>query len=209
MNLPLVSVITPTWQRHDMLLDRCIPSVQAQSYPAVEHIVISDGPDPALLEKLTAQLGASVRLPLLGMLSAAERGGRWGVKPRLRGLEMASGELITYLDDDDAFRPDHCALLVGALKAHPDAGMAYSKMASHGAAMEPPGGTIIGGPELGPCAVGSPMIMHRRELLELATWGPPDPMEDWRLVDRWLERGVIAYFVDRITVDVWPSPYRS
>jgi hypothetical protein len=52
------------------------------------------------------------------------------------------------------------------------------------------------------------MIMHRRELLEISTWGPPDAMEDWRLVDRWVERGVKSEFVPWVTVDVWPSAYR-
>ena len=50
MAVPLVSVITPTWQRHALLLDRCIPSVAAQDYPNVDHVVVSDGPDPALAE---------------------------------------------------------------------------------------------------------------------------------------------------------------
>ena len=45
---PLVSVITPTWLRHDWLLHRCMPSVQGQTYPHIEHIIVSDGPDPEL-----------------------------------------------------------------------------------------------------------------------------------------------------------------
>jgi hypothetical protein len=28
-DLPLVTVVTPTWDRHDLLLGRCIPNVQA------------------------------------------------------------------------------------------------------------------------------------------------------------------------------------
>lgn len=58
MKPPLVSVITPTWNRHDLLLTRCLPSVQAQDYPAVEHVIISDGPDEDLRDFL-----AKVRRP--------------------------------------------------------------------------------------------------------------------------------------------------
>jgi hypothetical protein len=47
--IPQVTIVTPTWQRHDLLLNRAIPSVQAQGYPGVEHLVISDGPDPPLV----------------------------------------------------------------------------------------------------------------------------------------------------------------
>jgi hypothetical protein len=216
MSVPLVSVVTPTWQRHDMLMDRCVPSVQAQTYPEIEHVIISDGPDPALAarfsdwrERIIGGEDPPVHDVQFRELSAAERGGQYGVAPRLRGLELARGDLIAYLDDDDAYRPQHCAMLAAALAEHPEAGFAYSKMASHGAIGEPPGGFIVGSDELGPCAVGTPMIMHRRELLELATWGPPDSMEDWRLVARWLQRQVTARFVPEVTVDVWPSPYRG
>jgi GT2 family glycosyltransferase len=44
----VVTVITPTWQRHEYLFDRCIPSVMNQTYAYTEHIVVSDGPDPEL-----------------------------------------------------------------------------------------------------------------------------------------------------------------
>ena len=54
---PTVSVITPTWQRHDLLLNRCVPSVAAQDHPAVEHVIVSDGPDPDLRGKLAGLPG--------------------------------------------------------------------------------------------------------------------------------------------------------
>ncbi len=215
VDLPLVTVITPTdplgGRRHGLLIDRCIPSVQAQTYPAIEHIIVSDGPDIELDVKLkgAAALGQIKRSYIYEQLSADERGGRWGVKPRLRGLELATGDYIAYLDDDDAYREHHIATLVGALEAHPEDGFAYSKMASHGGVDESPGGSIVGSPELGPCLIGSPMIMHRRELTKIATWGPPNDMEDWRLVDRWLQHGVTARFVDWVTVDAYPSTYRE
>lgn len=195
---PLVSVITPTWHRHDLLLGRCIPSVQAQVYPHIEHVIVSDGQDPELAEKITGLHGA-IRFD---QLDNDRRGGEWGVVPRLRGLELAEGDLIAYLDDDDAYRKDHVVTLVEALEEHPEAGFAYTQMASHPAFGDT---AIIGGPEVRPCAIGTPMIMHRKELLQIATWGPPDSMEDWRLVDKWMERGIKAHFVEQVTVDVWPS----
>jgi glycosyltransferase involved in cell wall biosynthesis len=41
---PLVSIITPTWQRPD-LMRGCIENVRAQSYRPLEHVIISDGPE--------------------------------------------------------------------------------------------------------------------------------------------------------------------
>lgn len=200
---PLVSVVTPTWQRHDLLLGRCIPSVQAQLYPSIEHVVVSDGGDPELFDLIgTVQTTPGCGL-IFDQLGNDRRGGMWGSVPRLRALELASGDLIAYLDDDDAFRKDHIHTLAEALEEHPEAGFAYAQMESHG----PGGDSVIGGQEVRPCAIGTPMIMHRRELLEISTWGPPDSMEDWRLVDRWMERGIKAHFVEQVTVDVWPSAY--
>jgi glycosyltransferase involved in cell wall biosynthesis len=207
---PLVSVITPTWHRHDWLVNRCMASVEAQTYVNVEHVIVSDGPDLELQAILDSRMLPAGRLPIkFEQLDSDHRGGQWGAAPRRRALELATGGLIAYLDDDDSFRPRHCEVLVEALAAHPDAGFAYTQMASHGQAIEDSGGTIIGSADLGPCQIGTPMIMHRRELLELANWGPPDSMEDWRLIDRWLLRGVTAYFVPEVTVDVWPSAYRG
>jgi hypothetical protein len=207
-------VITPTWNRHDWLLNRCIASVEAQTYGHIQHVIVSDGGDfvlEDLLKDYVATRTARTGQPTLlwDFLPNDLRGGQWGVAPRRRALELATGDLIAYLDDDDKYRPRHCEVLVQALADHPDAGFAYTQMASHGQMIEDAGGTIIGSAELGPCQIGTPMIMHRKELLELATWGPPDSMEDWRLVDRWLLRGVTAYFVPEVTVDVWPSAYRG
>jgi glycosyltransferase involved in cell wall biosynthesis len=204
---PLVSVISPTWQRHEWLFDRCIASVKAQEYRNIEHVIVSDGPDPELAG-LIAQMEMPENYSLIFDQLPPNPDPRWGTRARLRGLELATASLIAYLDDDDSYRPDHCAQLVRALERHPEAGFAYTQMASHGGVIEKEAMAIIGSGDLGPCSIGTPMIMHRRELLEISTWGPPDSMEDWRLVNRWMERGVKAEFIPWVTVDVWPSAYR-
>lgn len=205
MALPLCSVITPTWRRHDLLLDRCIPGVQAQDYPSVEHIVVSDGPDPELREKL-GKPGMYPGRHNLWYFELPEHDGipHWGHLARLHGIEYASGDLIAYCDDDDALYPEHCRLLAAALDAHPEAGWASSMMASHG-----PGGITeigAGSPSCG--NLGTPMIMHRREILEHGTWGPASSLEDWELVNRWIHAGIGHVKVSEITSDVWPSTFR-
>src|SRR5580765_6740449 len=134
MEQPLVSVITPhkPGERYDWIFDRCIASVQGQSYPHIEHVIISDGPD-AELAKLIARIPgwpglSNIRFDQLPVNPDP----RWGTRAREYGCAMSEGELIAYLDDDDAYRPEHCALLVRALQEHPEAGLAYSRMASHG-----------------------------------------------------------------------------
>ena len=55
--------------------------------------------------------------------------------------------------------------------------------------------------------IGTPMIMHRRSILEHGTWGPASGMEDWELVQRWTAAGITYGRVSQVTVDVWPSAY--
>lgn len=191
------SVITPTWQRHDFLLERCIPSVQAQDHPAAEHVIVSDGPDPELRDKLAALALPGTRFSELPEHDPAARWGHWA---RLRGIELARGEYITYNDDDDALRPEHCRLLAAALDEHPDADFAYSQMNLQG--------SIIGGEPPAYCQIGTPQIMHRRGLLAAATWEQSLPSIDWDLVERWLKAGARYVHVPAVTVDAWPSAYR-
>lgn len=203
--IPLVSVVTPTWRRHEMLLGRCIPSVQAQTYDAVEHVVVSDGPD----ETLGAQLRWPHKTGWWNLLykemdyhvqNPDENMGHWA---RLLGLDYAAGEYITYCDDDDSLRPDHCRLMVEALEKDPEAGFAVSRMVSHHA--HP---VVIGWGPLAKGNVGTPMIMHRRGTLEHGCWPRPSFTEDWDMIELWLDAGVKYVNVDAETADVFPSVYR-
>lgn len=204
-DVPMVSVITPTWARHGMLLHRCVPSVRAQDYPRVEHIVVSDGPDEDLALKIgmmAAQEG--FRGLAYSELPAHDPERHWGHYGRLAGIEASQGEYITYVDDDDSLRTFHCSRMVAALEDAPEAGFAVSRMMCYG----PEHKTVTGWGPLACANVGSPMIMHRRWALEHGTWGPASFTEDWDLVERWLDAGVPYVNVDAETSDVWPSRFR-
>lgn len=204
MNPPLVSVISPTWMRHDLLLSRCIPSVQAQTYAEVEHIIVSDGPDEALRGFLAAvrRPRHPIRFFELGEHAPDPNFGHYA---RVHGIAQAAGEFVAYNDDDDELGPEHCALMAAALDADPDAEVAVSRMISHG-----PDDvlTAIGWGPLACGNVGTPMIAHRKSVLEKATWGPPSRLEDWELTERWMAAGVKFVNVDHDTVNIWPSIYR-
>ncbi len=196
----LVSVITPTWQRHDVLLHRCIPSVQAQTYPGIEHIIVPDGPDPLLEERLlNAETSGAIRPEYL-LRPLDTHHGKWGGPGRRYGARLATGDYIAYLDDDDAYRPDHVALLAQALTGHPEVGFAYSWMVAN----MPGGGRLR---YSGPPAYmsGTPMIMHRRELLDIANWGGSID-EDTVLMRAWIDAGIDYGEVGVVTVDVYPGP---
>lgn len=202
---PLISIITPTWQRHERLLNRCIPSVQAQAYPKVEHVIVCDGPDLELLEKITSlHSGGAFAHPVRFVQLPEHKGHQWGSRARLAGIEASGGAYIGYIDDDDALRPEHCRVLAAALEEEPAADWAYSQMESHSNSGL---STHIGcdPPQCG--QLGTPMVMHRREALDHGTWGPPSSTEDWELVQRWMTAGLAHRFVPAPTSDVWPSVY--
>jgi glycosyltransferase involved in cell wall biosynthesis len=197
---PLVSVITPVWGRHDLLLDRCVPSVQAQDHPAIEHVIVSDGPDPALRDKLAGQPGVR-----FAELPEHDPDAQWGHYARLHGIDLAKGEYITYLDSDNSWRagvpgqPGHVRILASALEES-GAGFAYPLMAVHGR-----GDYVIGSNPPACGQIDTSMIMHRRSLLDVATWRwyPGIPTIDWDLVSRWMARGATWVRVPAVTCDYY------
>lgn len=207
MNRPLVSICTPTWGRHDMLMDRCVPSVQAQTYPAVEHVIVSDGPDEKLRGIMTAAAASHTwRHPVIyAELPEHLPDPNFGHYARRHAVDLAAGEYIGYNDDDDFLRPQHCALMAAALDDNPGAGFAVSRMLSHY-----PGDQllVIGWGPLSCGNVGTPMIVHRRETLQHGTWEPASRLEDWEVVEKWLKAGIKYANVNYETADVYPSTFR-
>lgn len=192
--LPGVSVITPTWQRNVLLLNRAVPSVRAQTYPGpIEHVVVSDGPDPAL----AAQLPGLYQLPAHHVLRNR------GLVPRLYGTVQARHEVIAYLDDDNAWRPGHLELLVRALLST-GADFAYSRALCHD--RDRSVRYTIGTPVPEPGQIDTSLLVHRRELLGVAPWKPSDGPADWDLVSRWLDAGASWTFVPDITLDYYLRP---
>lgn len=188
-----ISVISPTWQRHDLLLNRCLPSVAAQTIP-VEYVIASDGPDP-VLENLLEGTG----IIYVEVDEHHEEGVNVGGWARNRGLEAATGDFIAYLDDDNAFRPNHVELLATALAENPDRDFAYSRMFRHGL------GDVIGSDP--PCygCIDSSIIMHRADThKKFGLWPAPSEYHiDWQLIEAWLAGGATWAFVPEVTVDYY------
>jgi glycosyltransferase involved in cell wall biosynthesis len=196
---PLISVVTPTWQRPGLLLGRCLPSVNRQTWPRLEHLVVSDGPDPHLAAEWPEHPdGQRRRLLQLGSHDPAFH---YGHRAKLHGLAQARGELVAYLDDDNAWRPDHLRLVAGALLLH-DADFAYSRMEVH---LRSGGGYLVGSAPPRCDHVDTSLLVHRRELLDRSTWqeGGGRPTVDCELVGRWLEAGARWVHVPEVTVDYY------
>lgn len=106
--MPFFTVVTPTHLRPH-LLQRCLQSVRAQQCQvAFECIVVSDAVDPAT---------DAVCSSLLGPLDTyIRRAGKPGPAiSRNIALDLARGDYIMFLDDDDAWHPG----LLQHLATHP------------------------------------------------------------------------------------------
>ena len=184
----LISVITPTWQRFMLLTTRCVPSVQAQQYTPVEHVIVSDGPD----ERLAG-------VPGVRFLPAHEPAPNRGIRARRHGVSVARGDLIAYLDDDNAWSFNHLNLLAAALD-ETGADFAYSQALC----TEPHGyrWTIGCEPPMY-SQIDTSMIVHRRELLDVANWETSAGPADWALVARWMDAGAKWVHVPAVTVDYY------
>jgi glycosyl transferase family 2 len=94
---PLVSVVTPTLNQA-RYLERTLASVRGQTYPRIEHIVIDGGSTDGTLDILRREGEArSLRFttgPDAGMYDAINK-----------GIAMAGGEVLAYLNSDDAWFP--------------------------------------------------------------------------------------------------------
>ncbi len=97
MTVPLVSAVIPTRNRPDLVV-RAVQSALAQTYPAIEVIVVIDGPDA-----LTNSALISIRDARLKMVALEESVG--GSEARNVGARRAIGEWVALLDDDDEWMP--------------------------------------------------------------------------------------------------------
>jgi len=160
----------------------------------VEHVVVSDGPDPDLRELLS-----DVDVVYAEVAEHAVDDCNYGARARNRGLEVASGDLIAYLDDDNAFMPHHVERLTAALVANPHRDFAYSQMFRHGL------GDVVGGepPEYG--QVDSSTLMQRADThLKFGGWPVPSPYAvDWELIRTWILGGATWVHVPEVTVDYY------
>lgn len=110
-NMPLVSVIIPTYNRAHCITE-AIDSVLAQSYQQFEIIVIDDGSDDDTKDKLACYAN---KIRYFYQENS-------GVSvARNLGIQEAHGEWVAFLDSDDIWEPDKLKVQVEDLCATPPA----------------------------------------------------------------------------------------
>ena len=119
---PCISIITPVFNTPVPWLTECVESVLAQTYEKWELLLIDDdSTDPDLLECLSELAARDPRIIL------AKDGKRGGISAASnRGLTLAEGEWVAFLDHDDVLEPDALFQNVKWLQDHPEADLIYS-----------------------------------------------------------------------------------
>jgi cellulose synthase/poly-beta-1,6-N-acetylglucosamine synthase-like glycosyltransferase len=111
--LPLLSIIIPTFNRRQYLAD-AIQSALEQSWPRTEVIVVDDGSTdetPAYLKSLAA------RYPEERFRYACQAN-QGPSAARNRGLAMARGTYVKFLDSDDSIETNACAEYIASLERY-------------------------------------------------------------------------------------------
>lgn len=112
-----LAIITPSYNQAQYI-ERTILSVLSQDYPDLEYIVVDGGSKDGTLDILR-------RYPQIRWISEPDRGQADAVN---KGIRMATGEVIGWINSDDTYAPEAFASAVSALEANPNAAMAYGDM---------------------------------------------------------------------------------
>ncbi|AMQ87246.1 glycosyltransferase family 2 protein [Marinobacter sp. LQ44] len=114
---PLVSVITPTFNRADYL-PVAVESVLAQTMPDLELIVIDDGST----DNTAAVMQPFLEDPRVRYLAQDNQGQS---AARNRGIESAKGDFICFLDSDNAWLVSKLDKALEAFRDNPQADIVY------------------------------------------------------------------------------------
>jgi hypothetical protein len=161
----LVSVIIPFYNEVSLVV-RAVLTVQAQSHKRLEVILIDDGSTENIseLERLVAND------PRLYLIRGPNQG---AAAARNRGLDLAQGDYIAFLDADDTFLPNKIEI---QLKAMQDTGKLFSHTSYHVVFPERglgqgtiPSGRLLTGrayPQIvAGCPIATPTVMLHRALV--------------------------------------------
>lgn len=110
-----VSCLIPTFNRRDQLI-AALESVAGQTARVDEIIVIDDGSTDGTIDMLRAHRLHAAQTPL----TVFRQKNRGPAAARNAGLQIASGNLVAFLDDDDIWHTDKMARQLAIFAQHPD-----------------------------------------------------------------------------------------
>lgn len=121
-NEPLtVTAVITTYKREWTSIERAVLSVLNQTYPVAELLIVDDNHSGSPFSDSVKR--EAEKVPRIRYISM---GGNFGVSAaRNKGMEIAKGILIGFLDDDDEWLPDKIERQVTVFQKNPDLGLVF------------------------------------------------------------------------------------
>lgn len=165
---PVISVIVPTYRRARLLVERAIPSLLAQTYTDWELLIVGDGTDDATRDALDAYDDLHRRDNHFSYWNLAhdaypdgqQAWGLYGLTALNFGLDWASGDWISVLNDDDEYTPDNFETLLSCVDDDVDFIYGMSDTWKHGY----PTGQLYGQFPPGDGSITQGSYLYRRSL---------------------------------------------
>jgi glycosyltransferase involved in cell wall biosynthesis len=111
---PLVTILLPVWNTPARMLQACWDSIQKQTYPYWQLVVVDDGSTEPETLALLEEMARSSRVRLL-------RRDHQGLPGALNaGLQVAQTELVARMDADDLMLPERLERQMQYMLAHPE-----------------------------------------------------------------------------------------
>jgi glycosyltransferase involved in cell wall biosynthesis len=193
-DLPLVSVVIPVYNGAAYLA-QAIESVRAQRYPRYEILVIDNGSEDATRE--VARRFPDVRyhaLPLTGDTALA----------RNQGVELAEGDYIAFLDQDDVWTAGKLHAQIAFLLAHPT----YAGVVGYQQMVLEPGHAkphwlkqqFLEAPQMG--YLPSALLVRRSAFADISLFDPSFPLaSDVAWFFRAKHRNLPIHMLDQVVVE--------
>jgi Glycosyl transferase family 2 len=210
---PLVSVVIATYNGAEVLCERALASVRAQTYQRWEAMVVGDActdETAARIAALEDQRISFINLPVRGPYpeDAIQRWRVAGTTPYNVACREASGRWIAPLGHDDAFDEDHIEILL-ELACKERAELAYGQLRTLDAATGRELPNLVGRWPPEHSHIGMQGALYHRGLtafewdLNARFAGEPN---DWNFTRRLWEAGVRFAFLDRPVTSYYYSP---
>ena len=192
---PLVSIITPSYNSAEFI-GATLASVAAQDYAPLEHIVVDGGSTDGTLDRLRATSARWISEPDRGQTDALNK-----------GLRLAQGEIIGWVNADDTYAPGAVAAAVEHLLAEPGIGLVFADclwIDAAGAVLDTwhTRPTTLDDLLLDGCIIAHQSAFVRREVFE--TVGAFDVNLRFVMDYEWLLRALSAFPARRVA-GVWGS----
>lgn len=197
---PLVSVITPTYNRPKQLIE-CAKRVRQQTYENLEHIIVYDGYDPDLLFLHNIYSKDERYVPILPHALSKNWSSKlynsFGIAPLLVGMLQAHGDYQVWLSDDDNMDKDYIETLVNLIESE-NVDFVYTQCWFYWYDQVISEGYKIGvsPPEHGQIT----NFLYKAELLNRPDCMPKfgtHPV-DWTLVKQWLDAGATYKMLNEV-----------